>query len=232
LTVLLIDLAILGTIAFCAWRGYKNGLIRGVFGVVSLILALIFANIAASAYSEDATDMLKPFVGGLVDTALSEMVEEGVEYDPAEHDHDNDAPEFGTAYNALRRIGMPEPAAVSIAGLVQEEEEHSAFLTDVITEKLSIALSYITVFGVAFLIIAIIFAIVGNLIGFVFSLPGLKLVDIIAGISFGVIKGIIIVLSLAVIIRYLGLLAPSTLESTGILNYLVHHNFIANMLGV
>ncbi|MCL2628617.1 MAG: CvpA family protein [Oscillospiraceae bacterium] len=236
MTALLIDLAVIGTVAFCTWRGYKNGLIRGVFGIVSLIAALLVANIAAQAYSNDAKAMLMPFASGLIDTTLAEMKENDIEYQPVAHDHDNDDEDFGTAYTVLRQIGLPEAAAVSIAEQALElrnsgEEELSSF-TDAVAEKLTTTLSYVAVFGIAFLLLSIIFAIVGNLIGFVFSLPGLKLVDVISGAVFGFFKGIIIVYSLAVIVRYFGILALSTLESTSLLNYLVNNNPIATLLGL
>jgi uncharacterized membrane protein required for colicin V production len=242
LTTLLIDLSILGTIAFCTWRGYKNGLIRGVFGVVSLIVSLLIANIAAQAYADEAKGMLMPFVSGIVDSTLTEMIEEGIEYQHLAHDHDIDDVDFGTAYTALRQIGLPEAAAVSIAEQALESAKQAlendvaggvgTFLSDLIAERLSSALSFVAVFGVAFLLVAIIFAVIGNLVGVVFALPGLKLVDIIAGSVLGLLKGVIIVYTIAVIIRYFGLLAQTTLERTFFLNYLVNNNPIANMLGL
>jgi len=236
LTALLIDLAVIGTIAFCSWRGYKNGLIRGVFGVVSLIVALLVANIAAQAYSNDAKAMLMPFASGIIDTTLAEMKENDIEYQPLAHDHEIDDVDFGTAYSVLRQMGLPEAAAVGIAeqaiDLRDNSEEELSSFTEAIADKLTTTLSYVAVFGIAFLVLAIIFAIVGNLIGFVFSLPGLKLVDLISGAVFGFFKGIIIVYSIAVIIRYFGVLALTTLESTTLLNYLVNNNPIANILGL
>jgi len=237
LTVLAVDFAVIATVAFCAWRGYKNGLIRGVFGVVALVVSLFVANIAATAYSEEFTGMLKPFAGGIVDTALNEMAEDGVEYRPREHGHVGRSDEFGEAYMALRSIGLPEPAAVRIAEMTSEEmasedEEFSGHVSDLIADKLSSAMAYVAVFAVAFILLAIIFAVIGNLVGFVFSLPGLKLVDIIAGVIFGLAKGLIIVYTLAAIIRYYGLLALSILEETSILNYIVNNNPIADMLGI
>ena len=236
MTALLIDLAVVGTVAFCAWRGYKNGLIRGVFGVVSLIAALLVANIAANAYSGEAKGMMMPFIGGMIESTITEMNEDGVEYQELAHDHDIDDVDFGVAYMALRQLGLPEAAAVQIAeqsiDLDEEEEEQYTTFADVIADRLSTAFSYVAVFGIAFLLIAIVFAVIGNLIGVVFSLPGLKLVDIISGSVFGLVKGVIIVYTMAVIIRYFGLLISSTLERTTILRYLVNNNPIANLLGV
>jgi len=236
LTAFLIDLSVIGTVLFCSWRGYKNGLIRGVFGVVSLILALLVANVAAQAYSNDAKAMLMPFASGIIDTTLSEMREDGIEYQPLAHDHEIDDADFGTAYTVLRQIGLPEAAAVSIAEQSLEtrdsEEDEQTSFTSILAEKLTTTLSYVAVFGIAFLLVSIVFAIAGNLVGFVFSLPGLKLVDIIAGAVFGLFKGLIIIYTIAVIVRYFGILALSTLESTYLLNHIVNKNPIAAILGL
>jgi len=234
LTTFLIDLAIVGTVAFCAWRGYKNGLIRGVFGVVSLIVSLLVANIAAQAYSGEAKGMLMPFVSGMIESTMTDLSEEGIEYQALAHDHEIDDIDFGSAYTALRRIGLPEAAAVRIAeqSLEVEDEEAEGYFSDVIADRLSTTLSYVAVFGIAFLLIAIVFAVIGNLVGFVFSLPGLKLVDIISGSILGFFKGVIIVYTISVIVRYFGLLVIERLERTTILNYLVNNNPIANLLGI
>jgi len=234
MTAFIIDFAIVGTVAFCGWRGYKNGLIRGVFGVVSLIAALLVANIAAQAYSGEAKGMMVPFIGGMLETTITEMGEDGIEYQELAHDHEIDDVDFGVAYMALRQLGLPEAAAVKVAEQSIEigEDEQYNYFADVIADRVSSAFSYVAVFGIAFLLIAIVFAVIGNLVGFVFSLPGLKLVDTIAGSVFGLAKGVIIVYTVAVIIRYFGLLISSTLESTTILNYIVNNNPIADLLGI
>jgi uncharacterized membrane protein required for colicin V production len=230
----MIDVAIVGTVALCAWRGYKNGLIRGVFGIVSLIVALLVANIAAQAYSDEAKEMLVPFVSGIIDSTLMDMAEEGVVYQPLAHDHEIDDEDFGTAYTALRRFGLPESSAVNIAEqtIKNEATDYVRSFSDVIAEKLSSTLSYVAVFGIAFLLLAIVFAVIGNLIGFVFSLPGLKLVDMIAGTALGLCKGIILVYTITAIIRYFGLVIIDTIENTTILKLLINNNPIANMLGI
>lgn len=229
--VLAIDLAIIAIVVFCAWRGYRNGLIRGAFGVVALIASLFIANIAATAYSEEFTGMLKPFIGGVVETTITDMRDEGIKYLPEDHEHDNSSEEFGTAYTALRQIGLPEPSAVRIAELTLEGSE-GGYLADLIGDKLSSVLAFVAVFGIAFILLAIVFTVIGNLIGFVFALPGLKLVDTITGVLLGLLKGLILVYSLALIVRYFGLIASSTVEETRILSYLINNNPVAETLGL
>jgi len=225
----LIDLGIAGIVVFCAWRGYRNGLIRGAFGIVTLVASLFLANIAATAYSEEFTGMLKPFVGGVVETAIAEINEKGIEYESVEHEQNPE--EFQTAYTALRHIGLPAPAAFRVAERAVERDSDD-LIADKVADELSGVLAYVAVLGIAFVLVAIVFAVIGNLIGFVFSLPGLKLLDIIAGVIFGFAKGLLIVLTLAAIVRYVGLLALDTLEGTRLLNYLVNNNFVADMLGI
>lgn len=235
MTPFLLDLAIFGIVAFCAWRGYKNGLVRGVFGIVCLIISLAIANAAAQAYSKDALPILMPFASGLVDSTLSDMEENDIRYQPLAHDHDIDDPEFGTAYMALRQIGLPEVAAVNLAKQVSESTDgsspHNAFI-DLLAEKLTSTLSYVAVFAIAFLIPAIVFAVIGNLIGFVFSLPGLKYVDMVSGAVLGFVKGAIITLTIGLVIRYFGVLILPTLERTRLLSALVTNNAVANMFGL
>jgi len=259
LTTLAIDLAVLAIVAFCGWRGYKNGLIRGVFGVVTLIVSLFIANITAMAYSREFTQMLKPFVSGVVESTFSDMRDEGLEYDPGAHEHENQSEEFGKAYTALRMIGLPESAAVRVAeatlepeskedsedngdevidevvdetAINSEESGTQVAFSDLIADKLSDILAYVAVFAVAFILLAIIFSVMGNIISFVFSLPGLKLVDIIAGSALGLVKGLIIVYALTSVIRYFGLLVPQTIEDTSILKHFINNNPIADLLGI
>ena len=239
MTVFAIDFTVIAVIAFCGWRGYKNGLIRGAFGVVALIVSIFIANVAAKAYSEEFTSILKPFVGGIIDSSLNktdedeEDVEDVIDYadELVEMELPDDSEEFQTAYTVLRQIGLPIPSATVIAEKTAEDEIKGYF-SDLIADKLSSVLSFMAIFAIAFVLMAIIFTVVGNLIGFVFSLPGLKLVDEIAGVVFGLAKGLIIVYTLATVVRYFGLLARDTVEATSILNYFINNNPIANILGL
>jgi len=231
----LIDLAIVAVVAFCGWRGFKSGLVRGAFGVVALIAAIFIANIVASAYSSEFTGMLNPFIGGRVDSELMEMMEESVD-EPGETVAYpaltvTVAGARDTIFYTLRRIGLPVSAADSVAERATDDES-TGLLSDVITDRLSATFAYVAVFGIAFLLISIIFAVIGNLINLVFSLPGLRMVDMIAGTALGLAKGLLIIFALGVIVRYMGIFAPERLEGTSVLYYIVNNNPIADILGI
>ena len=269
MTAFLIDLGVIGIVAFCGWRGYRNGLIRGVFGFVTLIASLFLANTIAGAYSEEFTGMLNPFVGGLIESAITDSNKESSEndlsgidlsntdlkdidlsnFDPSDiraaeayleelgltkadlNDVSSEQSKYLTAYVALRHFGLPESSSSRIAQMTAEDTS-DRFISDVISGYLSSLISYIALFGIAFLLLVIAFTVIGNLIGFVFSLPGFKLVDIIAGSVFGVVKGLLIVLTIGVVLRYFGLLARDILEETSLLRFVVNNNIIADILGV
>ena len=231
--ILALDLAVIAIIAFCAWRGYRNGLIRGVFGVVSLVVSLFVASIAANAYSGEFTEIIDPFISGLVDSTLINIMESAPEHDLPELQNKSDG--YKTIYQTLRSIGMPESPAARITEMVTKDDlegKTAGAISDVIAEKLSSAIAFVAVFGIAFILLAIIFAVIGNLVGFVFSLPGLRLIDVTTGVMFGIAKGLLIVFALATVVRYIGLAAPETLDGTSVLKYVVNNNPIADRIGI
>ena len=233
---LALDMAIFAIIGFCGWRGYKNGLIRGVFGVVTLILSLFIASVTASAYSTEFKEALNPFVGGVIDSTLIDIMEEEENPYPETEEMEDVTEGFKLSYSTLRRIGLPESASLRVAELTAQDNEEDVtspnFLSGKIAENLSSVFTFAAVFGVAFIVLAIVFTVIGNLVSVALSLPGLKLVDAIVGAALGIVKGLIVVFTLSAIIRYVGLLAPETLEGTAVLKYFVNNNLIADLIGI
>lgn len=268
---LIIDIAIIFIVALCLVHGYKDGLIRGAFGFVALIISLFVANIVAAAYAEEFTSMLKPFVSGIIESTFADInrdPEDGEEFEePQEPEepfdfgpYEDEAEDFKNAYMVLRRMGLPEAAAVHVARLAVETVAPSGdadpdgesppipgattgpelspgfvseiYLADLIADKLSSILSYVALFAIGFILLAIVFTVAGNLVGVVFSLPGLEIIDKLAGAILGLLRGLIIVYVLAAVVRYAGILASSTVDATTVLKHLVNTNPIAVILGI
>jgi uncharacterized membrane protein required for colicin V production len=247
-----IDVIIVLLVAFCAWRGFKSGIIRGVCGVLALVLALFGANIVATAYSGEFTGMLRPFVGGVVDKTIEGILSPGSndedDEDAQNPDDTDDAddtqtqpeepeeiPEgvFDLSLATLKKLGMFESAAKLVAGKISDETDSAGYgLSGVITDKLCAAIAYIAVFGIAFILLAIIFAVLGNLLNFVFSIPGFEKLDKIIGVVFGLARGALMVLAAAVILRYVGLANSALINDTRILKYLIENNPVADVLGL
>ncbi len=230
-----IDIGLVLIVVFAAWRGFRNGFIRGVFGILAIIIAIYGANLVAKTYSGEFTGMLEPFVSGIVDKSITDVHDFSSEPETQnqEQTYDKTKSVYEVSYAALINIGISEGAAKQIAekvgGTIDDlGHQMSSNLTNVLCD----ALAYIAVFAVAFILIAIIFAVIGNIFNLAFSIPGIESVDKIIGLFLGIIKGLLIVLTLAVVIRYLGLLAGDTIEKTIILKYILNVNPLANILGI
>jgi uncharacterized membrane protein required for colicin V production len=137
------------------------------------------------------------------------------------------------SYATLRKIGLPEASASLMADKIADSQGGvAAGLSGAISDKLCSALAYIAVFGIAFLLISIIFTVVGNVLNLVFKIPGIELVDSLIGMGFGLLKGLVVVFVITMIIRYLGLLAPDVIDKTTLLDYIVNKNPLADILGI
>lgn len=260
-----IDGVLVLIVAFFAWRGYRNGFIRGIFGILAVVIAIYGANLAASAYSSEFTGMLKPFVGGVVDKAVGNVLntdgstnadsagtgdktpsgsatpsETSTTSEPAKTPKpdtvltgDEKTNVFDVSFAALRDIGLATGASKLIADKVGAEMTSVGQTMSVyLTEKLSDSLAYIAVFAIAFILIAIIFAVIGNIFNLALSIPGLNQADNIIGLILGILKGLLIVLVIAVVIRYFGLVSSENIEKTTVLSFLLNKNPLANILGI
>jgi uncharacterized membrane protein required for colicin V production len=245
----IIDIALVAFVAYCAYRGFRAGVIRGIAGFVALIASLVLANAASEAFSDEFTGVLRPFIGGLVDGRLQsilspadsensdseipdgEVLEEEAAL-PDEGEYDTSTA-HGLTMLTLRKLGFFRPAAEKIAETIKTETAEAGYaLGSMITDKLCKVLSRVAVFAAAFILLSIAFAIVGSLINFVFSLPGLRQLDRIAGLAAGVLRGLLIVLFAAVVLRYFGLVTADTVSETKLLRYFVDHNLIAEVLNI
>lgn len=231
----IIDIALVFIVAFGAWRGFRNGFIRGIFGILAIIIAIYGANLIAKTYSGEFTGMLEPFVSGIVDSAVTEAIDDDDE--PADQDvsmtYNETSKVYEVSFNALRGIGISEGAAKRIAEKVSGEIETVGQAMSVnLTGTLCSALAYIAVFAVAFILIAIIFAVIGNIFNLAFSIPGIDMIDKIVGLVLGLLKGLLIVFTIGVVIRYIGILSAETVEKTTVLKYILNVNPLARILGI
>ena len=241
-----IDLILVGIILLCVWRGFKSGIIRGVCSIVALVIAIFGANLVATAYSGEFTGMLSPFVSGVVDTVIMDILYPSADDSETVTANTPSAisPRSGraeklstydVAFAALRKIGLPENASVKVAELVSggdSEPVPGISIAERISDKLCSVLAFAAVFGVCFILLSIIFAVLGNLINLVFSIPGLEQLDSLLGMALGLVRGLVIVLVAAAVIRYVGLVTSSLIDRTVLLKYLINANPIASILGI
>ena len=63
----ILSLVFLIILIYCAWSGYKKGLILGILGLLAFIVSVYGANLLSQTYSGEVIDALRPFASGFVD---------------------------------------------------------------------------------------------------------------------------------------------------------------------
>ena len=240
----ILDILLLAIIGLCGWRGFRTGIINGVCGILAIIVAIYGANLVAKAYSDDFTSMLEPFIMGIVDTTSDEIL--GINQDEemtqeeieaaleAVQDENGQMDPYQVSIRVLMKLGLAESAAEDIAKeAIAGESKVSAALISDLGSRLCARVAFVAVFMVAFILISIVFMVIGNIFDLSFGLPGHENLNHITGAALGVIKGILIVLVIACLFRYLGLLIPEDIiEGTWILEGTMSSNKLASILGI
>jgi len=223
---LIIDLILIAIVAFCAWNGYRKGFIMGISGILALIVAFYGAQIIADTYSQEFNSMLKPFVNGIVDSAVAKVQEENV-------GAFNEEDVYGVTYDALGNLGILKSAAQDIAEDIAEKVERTGqTMREEIVGVLCSKIAYILTAVVVFLLILIVFTVITNILNLAFKLPGLEFINELFGALFGFAKGAVIVVAIAWIMRYLGVLVDEDIiNKTMLLEWLMDHNLVTKFFG-
>ena len=232
---IIIDVLLIVIIAFCAWRGFKNGIILGICGILALVISITGANIVAKSYSSVFVDAMQPFVSGIVDGTVSKVINpeptDVLKY-PLSAAEKRDT--FYVSYSAMKELRLADKTAEAIA---QDTYEHSEAVNQKMNNNITLALSkslaFMLTFIICFAILAIVFAVLGSLISIKFNIPQIGKVDWIAGIVLGLIRGIMIVLVLVMAFRVLNMFVPENIiGKTWIFRNLMENNLIANILKI
>ena len=223
---LIIDLILIAIVAFCAWNGYRKGFIMGISGILALIVAFYGAQIVADTYSQEFTSMLKPFVSGVVDAAVADVQIGG------EDGYDNEEV-YEVTYDALGNIGILKSAAQDIAKEIAERVERTGqTMREEIVSVLCSKIAYVLTSVIVFLLILIVFTVIANILNLAFKMPGLEFINESLGALFGFAKGAIIVVAIAWVMRYLGVLVDEDIvNKTVLLEWLMEHNLVTKFFG-
>lgn len=235
---IIIDVVLIGIIALCAYRGFRTGLIMSLIGIIAVVVAVYGANLIATTYSSEFTGIAEPFVSGLIDTAATKLLNTGAS---ASGDTPKEALKAGeesdvlkVASSVLRELGLTEEVAGGIAEEVaMRERTVSAKMAETLAKFLSEKLCFVATFVISFALIMIITTALGNVLDLVFGLPGLETLNHVLGGVLGAGKGIVIVLVITLVCRYLGLLIGDELVNSSImLRTLVESNALASILNL
>ena len=234
---IVLNLIVLLIIGYCIYRGYRNGIIVSVVTVIVIVFSIYMASLLANVYSGDFKGMFRPFAGGIVDNAFSVVMSDS--RDEAEEPvvvlTDGEKSNVrSVAFATLRQLGISEPASTKIADRVSGQVQNvGQKVSEAVTEELCHTLAYLMIFSIAFMLISIVFAVLGNVLNLKFALPGLEIVNGAVGAAIGLVQGVIVVMLLACLFRYAGvILSEEKIHAAKLLNWLVESNPIAGLLGI
>ncbi len=233
----ILDLSLIAIVLFCAWRGFRTGIINGMCGILAVVVALFGAHIISTAYSSEFTGMLEPFATGLVDS-LDSSLRDYVSGKTTDFVPESEITAGDIVYPEreseaiLRKLSFTEGAAQElseeIADRVDETEER---VLNVLVDFFCERVCYIVIFAIAFILIMIVFSVVSNVLDLSFGIPGHENLNHISGALLGIVRGVLIVVTITCLCRYMGIIfSDEILSKTHIFGKLVSENRLAEFL--
>ncbi len=230
---IIVFLALFGTIVLCAWRGFKDGIIRSMCGIVAIFVALYFGGIVAKMYNNEFVGMLEPFISGITEKTVNKVLSD--DKDIVIHISDKEKTEvYAVTYAASREMGLSESAATLMADEIKQEcTIVNNGMMETLAEKLCLRFSYVALYALAFAFIAIALAVVINVVNVSFKIPVLKAAEPIVGTILGILRGILIMYTIAMFLRYLGIIVSDEIISgSKYIFKVVNENPLADRFGI
>ncbi|MBQ3403956.1 MAG: CvpA family protein [Oscillospiraceae bacterium] len=232
-----LDIILVCIIVYCAIRGWQKGFLISLCGIVAVIIAIVGGNIAAKVYCNEFVGLIDPFTTGITEKLVLTVTgdvppgEEGARF-PLTNSERKDV--YTVCNAAMREFGLPEDVADEIARTVAEDNDTvNEAMGVALAEQLTQRFAYLAVFTVAFVIILLVLSVVGSILDLRLELPKLRTANNISGAVLGAVKGLLIVMVIALICRYVVfVLGIDTVEKTTLLEGMANHNLIADHLGL
>lgn len=212
------DLVILAILLLFALWGMRRGLILTLFSLVAVLVsivgAVLVANLWAPAVAGWVQPILQPTVSSAIEAALPESAEQA---DLPLEDliillEDADLP-FGLE-DYLGDVLAEDLPVLSAQTLTES-------LAQSLSEKLANTVAYVGLFVIAFLLILILWMVLGRTLDLVARLPGLHFLNKTGGFVLGALKGVLLLFVCAWLIRWLwsDLISQDALNQSKLLHF-------------
>lgn len=223
---LLFDVAIVMILAFFMWRGIHRGLIISLFGLVSILVALVGANFLANTLAPKVSAALEPRFSAVIEDTLGNSF-------PSAGGSAADYP-LQDVLNALKGFGLYEELIDSVDKAVQNGmSQVAASAAASVASVLAQSVAYMLIFGVAFLLILLVWNLLARVLDLVARLPVLHLFNKTGGALIGLAKACILLFVGAWLLRISGKLIPEeAVAQTVLLKFFMTTNPISLITGI
>ena len=235
---ILVGIGILAILAFCAWQGYKRGIIGGVIAILFIIVSLYGGNLIADTFSDDFTGVFRPFVSGYLDGLEVQTAEELV---PPHMQglSTEDMFRLDRELEPLLASTVFEELGVHSSRVERLTERHLDYravdnvsFNRAMTDVMVYTLCFLIVYMIGFTLILILLTVLYNIVHITLVLPGDRRIDQIGGAVLGFGQGVMLVLAFSWALGYMGILLPEFMTDSGILNFFIGNNFLISYISL
>lgn len=208
------DLIILAVLAFFAWRGAKKGLILSLCSLAGIFLAFFGARFVSQEFAPAVSHIIQP---GIYQTILGAEPEDAgpqasapPAYGP-EGENQPAAPAYtlDELLDSIREEGLFSGLSSFLDEAAQADEiQQSAHQTaaQALASYLAGLISKAGLFALTFLVILLVWFLVGHILDLAFHLPILAAVNLAGGLVLGLLKAALLILVLVWLGQLAGLI--------------------------
>ncbi len=240
----IINIVLVAILVICGWQGYKKGIIMGIIEVLVIILSLYGAQLLSDTYSYEVIPVLKPFVSGYMEGQAERTTYQVFGFEPDDKGKYNversmtdllvEQPdkEPEVAFQSFKALGLYDGMAQTLTDRTMAYvQDNSASLSSAIVTISCQAVSWYGGFLLAFIILFAVLTVIVNIPNLSFKIPYVGIVNDIGGVAVGIFTGLMFCSILTWACQFAGLLLPeATLRATGLADYIMNLNLLANYI--
>ena len=209
------DVILLIVVILCIIVGMRRGFVLALCGVLSIVVALAGAKVAADQFSPVVTQAIAPRVETAIEARLNENVGDAVQnatgWDESFFDGD-----LGGILGIFQQSEAYQNAVSDIQDAIQSGVESAVQMAaSSMAQEITQPVAWGTVYVIAFVVILLLWNLISKALDLVAKLPVLHFFNRLLGGACGLIKGILIVGCICCLILSLGLL-PGTMTQESV----------------
>lgn len=223
MSFIIYDLIPLAVLLLFAFRGARRGLIRTLFSLLALLVALVGAILVSNHWAAPVSGWLQPTMRPAVESAVESALPDGIA--------DAELPS-GQLLLLLKQTELP----MGLNRFLEDAQEEdvlpgesiplSESLTDFLSTRLADAAAHIGLFLLSFFLILILWHLLARALDLVAHLPGLKTLNQLGGFLLGILRGALLLFIAAWLIRWLwsDLIPADVIDQTRLIRFFMTTN--------
>ena len=191
---LLFDLLIVLLLVLFAWRGASKGLILSLLGLAAVFVAFFGARVLSTLFCGPVANIIRP----VVETNITKAVEEGIRHGSAGVATRVEDARLNDILAALRETEMFQGLTQFLKEAIQSDalKQGASSAIQVVARYLSLLIARLVLFAFFYIAIVVAWFLVSHMLDLTFHLPILTEVNMVGGLLFGLVKGVLLIIVL------------------------------------